>query len=190
MKGFLAFPVLLFLLFGTPAIAHFATGLEAYNSGDYTTALKEWKPLAEQGMVDAQFNLGWMYNFGKGVKRSYSIAAKWYHLAADQGHADAQYNLALMYEKGLGVTRDYKAAVVLYKKAVEQGYTKAHYNLGKMYADGKGVARDYKAANKWFRLAAEQGNASAQSKILDDSVSLLVHLTQIRRGIGIPQFGS
>ena len=84
MKGFLAFPILLLLLFSTPVNAHFATGLEAYNSGDYATAIKEWKPLAEKGMVDAQFNLAWMHYFGKGVKRSYTTAAKWFQLAAEQ----------------------------------------------------------------------------------------------------------
>jgi uncharacterized protein len=29
--------------------ADFQKGLTAYNSGDYATALREWKPLAEQG---------------------------------------------------------------------------------------------------------------------------------------------
>ena len=96
MKGSLAFHILLLLLFGTAVNAHFATGLEAYNSGDYATAMKEWKPLAEKGMVDAQFNIAWMHYFGKGVKRSYTSAAKWFQLAADQGHADSQYHLAWM----------------------------------------------------------------------------------------------
>ena len=83
MKGFLAFPILLLLLFVTAVNAHFATGLEAYNSGDYATAIREWKPLAEKGMADAQFNLAWMHYFGKGVKGSYTTAANWNHLAAE-----------------------------------------------------------------------------------------------------------
>ena len=33
-------------------------GLEAYNSGDYVTALRLWQPLAEQGDAYAQNNLG------------------------------------------------------------------------------------------------------------------------------------
>ena len=31
----------------------FFTGVNAYQTGDYATALKEWKPLAEQGSHDA-----------------------------------------------------------------------------------------------------------------------------------------
>ena len=49
MKGFLVFPVLLILLLGTPAYADFQKGLDAADSGDYATALREWKPLAEDG---------------------------------------------------------------------------------------------------------------------------------------------
>ena len=36
-------------------------GLEAAQSGDFATALKEWKPLAERGDADAQNNLGEIY---------------------------------------------------------------------------------------------------------------------------------
>ena len=112
MKGFLAFPVLLFLLFGTPASAgffdfyYFNKGLKAYESGDYATALKEWKPLAEQGEADARHNLGLMYFNGFGVVQDYKAALKWFKLAAEQGYALAQSNQGWMYEKGLGVSQD------------------------------------------------------------------------------------
>ena len=43
---------------GMSAGADFQKGLTAYKSGDYATALREWKPLAEQGNADAQNNLG------------------------------------------------------------------------------------------------------------------------------------
>ncbi len=67
MKGFFIFLVLLILLFGTPAFADFQKGLDAAKSGDYATALKEWRPLAGQGNTDAQYNLGMMYMNGLGV---------------------------------------------------------------------------------------------------------------------------
>ena len=57
-------------------------GLAAYKSGDYATALREWKPFAEQGNVSAQSNLGYMYQTGKGVTQDYKTAIKWYRLAA------------------------------------------------------------------------------------------------------------
>ena len=78
--------------------ADFQKGYTAYQSGDYATALREWTPLAEQGDVDAQYNLGWMYAKGKGVPQDDKTAVKWYRLAAKQGLADAQYNLKWMYD--------------------------------------------------------------------------------------------
>ena len=39
----------------------FREGLAAYNSGDYATALREFRPLAQQGEAHAQYYLGLMY---------------------------------------------------------------------------------------------------------------------------------
>ena len=80
-------------------------GYDAYNRGDYDTALKEFRPLAEQGFASSQFNLGLMYDKGQGVAQDYQEAMKWYRLAADQGHTNAQTNLGVMYHKGYGVPR-------------------------------------------------------------------------------------
>jgi len=45
MKGLLVLPVTFILLFGTPVFADFQKGLDALNSGNFVTALKEWEPL-------------------------------------------------------------------------------------------------------------------------------------------------
>ena len=70
--------------------ANYRKGLDAYSKSDYTTALREIKPLAEQGNADAQSLLGIMYEFGQGVPENIKTALKWYRLAADQGVARAQ----------------------------------------------------------------------------------------------------
>ena len=71
----------------------FEKGGDAFERGDYATALREWTPLAEQGDADAQYNLGLMYDQGWGVSQDYRTAVKWYTLAAEQGDAYAQTNL-------------------------------------------------------------------------------------------------
>ena len=71
----------------------FEKGGDAFERGDYATALREWTPLAEQGDADAQYNLGLMYEQGWGVSQDYRTAVKWYTLAAEQGDAYAQTNL-------------------------------------------------------------------------------------------------
>ncbi len=52
--------------------------------------------LAAQGDAHAQFNLGVMYDKGRGVSQDYAEAVKWYRKAAEQGHASAQHNLGVM----------------------------------------------------------------------------------------------
>ena len=91
------------LLLGSAGVswsADYQKGLTAFLSGDYATALREWKPLAEQGNVRAQYNLGAMYEKGHGVLQDDKTAMKWTRLAAKQGHAIAQSNLGFMYDKG------------------------------------------------------------------------------------------
>ena len=113
MKTLIIILVLLFSLFlGLPSYSSdFDKGLTAYNNGDYATALKEWKPLAEEGDVDAQYYLGVLYDNGDGVPQDYKEAVRWYKLAAEQGDVDAQYNLDFIHRKGLGVPQDDKEAV-------------------------------------------------------------------------------
>ena len=60
-------------------------GLDAANRGDFATALREWRPLAEQGDASAQNNLGFMYVYGKGVLQDYVRAHMWYNIAASSG---------------------------------------------------------------------------------------------------------
>jgi TPR repeat protein len=84
-------------------LGDFEKGLKAYQSGDYQTALHEWRPLAEQGDAKAQNNLGVMYEKGLGVPQDYAEAVKWYRKAAEQGDARAQNNLGVMYAAGRGV---------------------------------------------------------------------------------------
>ena len=90
--------------------ADFDRGRAACKREDYATALLEWTPLAEQGNADAQFELGSMYDRGKGVPKDYKEAVKWYRLAAEQGKAPAQYNMGVLYDNGEGVPKDYKEA--------------------------------------------------------------------------------
>ena len=134
MELFIIPVLLLSLLLGAPSYsADFNKGLTAVQNGDFATALKEWKPLAEQGIARAQFNLGWMYGIGHGVPQDYKEAVRWYTRAAEQGHASAQYNLGVMYYYGKGFPQDYKETVRWYTLAAEQGIAEAQNHLGGNY---------------------------------------------------------
>lgn len=88
----------------------FGTGLSAYQKGDYATAIKEWRPMAEQGDAAAQFNLGLLYYDGLGVPQDYAQAADWFLRSAEQDYGKAQLNLGALYGIGKGVKRDYVQA--------------------------------------------------------------------------------
>jgi TPR repeat protein len=165
------------VLFGTAEVsssADFEKGYIAFQSGEYATALREWRPLAEQGDAFTQYNLGQMYRKGKGVLQDYKTAVKWYTLAAEQGYADAQFNLGVMCDNGEGIPQDNKTAVKWWKLAAEQGDADAQSNLGVMYGMGKGVIQDYIYAHIWLSIAAssgEGGNASKNREIITKRMS-------------------
>jgi TPR repeat protein len=152
MKKLIATVILLIALL-SPTWAGFDEGLKAFNSGDYETALREWRPLAEQGEAKAQVGLGALYYYGQGVPQDYAEAARWYHKAAEQGHAWAQGKTGSNYLFGEGVTQDYDEAASWFRKGAEQGDAKAQYNLGMMYYSGRSVTQDDVQAYKWIDLA-------------------------------------
>ena len=51
--------------------------------------MRLYRLAAEQGHVEAQYNLGTMFEAGRGVAQDDAEAAKWYGLAAEQGHVAA-----------------------------------------------------------------------------------------------------
>ena len=156
------------LLVGSVSVAtaqDYDKGVAAYSAGDYQTALREWRPLAEAGDAAAQFSLGLMYERGKGVLQDFAEAARLYRLAADQGHDNAQYFLGYLYDKGLGVPQDFTLAIKWYTLAAEQENLIAQTRLSVMYTLADGVPADLTKALKWSRLAAKNGSSSAQTNL-------------------------
>ena len=164
MRMSLRFPiavVLSIICLAVPAWADYKAGEDAYNRGDYATALREWRPLAEQGDARAQYNLGVLYRKGRGVPQDDVQARQWYEKAAAQGQAKAQYNLGTLYLNGSGVPKDYQQALRWFRMAADQGEALAQTKIGIMYDDGQGVPHDFVQAHKWYNLAATNGDKPA-----------------------------
>ena len=110
------FLLMLFLMsLHLPAVSwvgRYEEGYIAFQKGDYATALQKWKPLADEGVAEAQLSLGTMYDKAQGVPQDYVEAAKWYRKAADQGEAQAQHNLGRMYQAGRGVPQVWQRVMV------------------------------------------------------------------------------
>ena len=92
-SGFLALAI---MALAVPADAGpFEDGLAAYRRDDYATALKFWRPLAEQGDALAQSNLGVIYEFGLSVPQDIVQAHMWFDLAVEHGDERAKINRAI-----------------------------------------------------------------------------------------------
>ncbi|MFL6550334.1 MAG: caspase family protein [Povalibacter sp.] len=89
----------------------------AYDRADLASALRIWMETAQSGDVEAQTNVGEIYERGLGVAPDYSAAASWYQKAADKNYARALFNLGTLYEQGLGVPQDGLKALNLYRQA-------------------------------------------------------------------------
>jgi uncharacterized protein len=140
----------------------FEAGVAAKERGQYLTAIRSWLPLAEDGMADAQVNLGHMYNEGFGVDRDLSTALYWYERAAESGLGEAKYNLGLLYFYGDGVPKDLVTAITLFREAEEQNIQEASYMLGVAALSGDGVPIDKTEARERFERAALAGIPEAQ----------------------------
>ena len=67
--------LVLFVCAATPAAAGpLEDAAAAYLKGDYATALRLWRPLADQGDASAQTGLGNSYYDGHGVSQDYAAA--------------------------------------------------------------------------------------------------------------------
>jgi uncharacterized protein len=90
---------------GAAVAGSWKDGNAAYNRGDYATALRLYRALADQGDSSGQNSLGFMYAMGNGVPQNHAEALKWYRLSAAQGNYFAQYNPAVFYQNGTACRR-------------------------------------------------------------------------------------
>jgi TPR repeat protein len=133
------------------------SGIRAWERGDFAAAVKEWRPVADKGDADAQFNLGQAYRMGRGVPADARIAQSWYQKAAAQGHDRAGGNLGLMlYESGKR-----REALPWIRKAADQGDARAQYVMGIELTNGDLIAKDWPRAYAMMTLAAAQGLPAA-----------------------------
>lgn len=157
-------------LVGAPALADVKAGVDAWQRGDYKTAIGEWRALAVAGDPDAQFNLAQAYKLGRGVPADMSQAEEWYRKAALQGHPQAQENYGLV----LFENNKRQQAVEWLQKAAARGEPRSQYVLGTMYFNGDAVERDWVRAYALTLRAAAEGlpQASTAQAQMDRHIGL------------------
>jgi TPR repeat protein len=150
----------------TDAKKDFEDALSFVQRGDYSTAQRLLRSLAEEGKPEAQRYLGRFYEHGIGLlAEDATEAVNWYCKAAAQEYAPAQVSLGRMYEYGLGVEKDYEEAMKWFRKAADQGDAEGRGSIGRMYLHGEGVPKNALEAIRWWRMNADHGDWDSQSAI-------------------------
>lgn len=163
MRCFSAFIIAFVTFCASPALSgDYQKGVEAYQRSDWRGAIKEFRELAEQGGINAQYTMGLMYEQGLGVAEDADEAKQWYLRAAKKDKAEAQYRLGLLYEAGTNGGQDIESALIWYRRAASQKFAAAEYKLRSAYHLGRGVAKDAAVAKLWLQRAANHGDTEAQ----------------------------
>ena len=136
-------------------------GVNAWRGGNYDEAIRAWRPLADAGNPDAQFNLAQAYKLGRGVPLNMNLAEQWYERAARQGHAEAGANLGLiLFQNGRR-----REAMPYIERAATNGDPRAQYVFGTALFNGDIVARDNGRAWAFMSRAAATGLPPAVSQL-------------------------
>lgn len=132
---------------------------------DYFGAEIILKSEADKGDVEAQAELGSLYDtYGEKIHNDI-LSEKYFRLAADRGNSFAQYRLALNLLFGNGVSENKPEAAVYFKKAADQGEIRAKSYLGLMLSTGQGVQRDLRKAVEYTEGAAQGGWTPAITRL-------------------------
>lgn len=149
--------------------ADFATGVAAYDAGDYQKAFKIWWELRFEDLA-AMRNLGMMLRKGIGTEKNPKQAEEIYLRAAEVGMPTAQADLADMYLKGELGDPDLSAALPLLARAAAANHPGAQFQLGEFYETGAPplVPKDLEKARELYAAAAHSGmpEAIARSQFL------------------------
>lgn len=150
---------LLFIIITTP-LTSFA------NTADWglVQRFKAQHELATNGNIKAMYDVGKLYERGRGVDKSMTKAAEWFQKAADANHAAAQARLGIMYFEGRGVKKNHKKALKLLTNAANKDIASAQFQLGNMYELGTAVPKNLNKAISWYKKADKNGYYLAKSK--------------------------
>ena len=138
-------------------------GVDAWQAGNFASALTIWRPLAEAGDADAQFNIAQAYRLGRGVEADPKVAMDWYLKAARQEHQQAEATYGLMlFQNG-----DQKGAMPWLQKAADHGDPRALYVVATAQFNGDPLPKDWVGAYARMTRAAASGLPQAKTSLAE-----------------------
>ena len=162
-----------------PAMADVKAGVEAWSRGDYAGAVSQWRPQADKGDADAQFNLAQAYRLGRGVQADPKRAEDYYAKASAQGHLQASDNYGLMlFQDGRR-----EEALPYVQAAAGRGDPRAQYLLGIAHFNGDLVNKDWVRAYALMSLAQGAGLPQAAPALAEMDRHVLLNQRQMGAGL-------
>ena len=128
---------------------------------------KQQLPKAEAGDLDAQYDIGTMYEKGNGVAKDVEKAFEWYTKSAKQGNDKAAFKVGYAFLRGDGAAQDDAKALKWLNEAAEKNNVRAFYYLGTIYEKGRGVPVDMDKALRWYTRAAKGGYSYAEERVAE-----------------------
>lgn len=120
---------------------------------------------AEMGLATSMYELGNIYEYGRGVEENEREAVIWYMKASQIGHMNASAYVGWCYEKGLGVDLDINKAIEYYEKGIRRGCGWAAVQIGSFYRFGNEVEKNDQRAFAYYLRGAELGSADAMNTV-------------------------
>ena len=163
------FVLMVIIYHASNALANYESGLLALKKQEYMIASKEFEAAAKDGIPEAQFRLGLLYEEGFGVNKDYNKALSWYREAAALGSAAAMEGIANFYAHGYAVKKDWIIAIDWLRKSSEAGnpfawlyykHSPIHFNTDDSY-----FKEQIAQTEDYFRRKAENGDVIAQTNL-------------------------
>lgn len=126
---------------------------------NFQEAQKYFIIAADKGHMEAQYILGYMYEYGH-VQKDYGKAVSYYEKAALQGHVFSAMELAVLYQQP--ELHNYQKAFQYCLFSAEHGCALANFLLGNMYFLGAGCESDENKAFLYYQRAADAGIMEAK----------------------------
>ena len=135
---------------------------EAFDQGQYITALELGVKAAERGEPQAHTLVARIYAEGLGTSKNFSLAAQWYKRGGELGDPEAMFAYGVMLAEGQGIDQDRVAAARYFESAAAKRHPLANYNLAQLFLKGDGKPENPHRAFMHMRFAAESGVVTAQ----------------------------
>lgn len=119
-------------------------------------------PMALEGNITAQSNLGMLYNLGRGTVRDYEKAYWWFSEAAEKGSVKGLNNLGVMYLRGDYVKQNTEQAIKLFERTAQAKDTDAMMMLSNIYR----LQNQPEKSLEWLKKAAELGNKEDRKSVV------------------------